>query len=108
MTKPGRDINRIISGFESPTQTRDPKLETIPLRDFRAHRFGSKQNIHQFIERRIGALVHFFHLHRADRVLHDEHRMIRCTEGFLLRLRQRIEGVGDERDREAAALLDLD
>jgi hypothetical protein len=41
-------------------------------------------------------------------VLHDEYRMIRRAEGFLLGLRQRIEGVGDERDREAAALLNLD
>ena len=71
-------------------------------------RLRNKQNINQFIERRIGALVHFLHLHRADRVLHDEHRMIRRAEGFFLGLRQRIEGVGDERDREAAALLNLD
>ena len=78
------------------------------LGDFRARRFGSKQNIHQFIERRVGALVHFFHFHRADRVLHNQHRMIRRAEGFLLGFRQRIEGVGDERDREAAALLNLD
>ena len=70
-------------------------------------RLRNKQNINQFIERRIGALVHFLHLHRADRVLHDEHRMIRRAEGFLLRLRQRIEGMGDERDREAAAFLNL-
>jgi len=34
--------------------------------------------------------------------------MIRRAEGFLLGFRQRIEGVGDERDREAAALLNLD
>jgi hypothetical protein len=34
--------------------------------------------------------------------------MIRRAEGFLLRLRQRIEGVSDQRDREAAALLNLD
>ena len=60
------------------------------------------------MERRIGALVHFFHFHCADRVLHDEHRVIGRAEGFLLGLRQRIEGVGDERDREAAALLNLD
>jgi hypothetical protein len=41
-------------------------------------------------------------------VLHDQHRVIRRAEGFLLRPRQRIEGVGDQRDREAAALLNLD
>jgi hypothetical protein len=41
-------------------------------------------------------------------VLHDQYRMIRRAEGFLLGFRQRIEGVGDERDREAAALLNLD
>ena len=41
-------------------------------------------------------------------MLHDQHRMIRRAEGFLLRLRQGIEGVGDQRDREPAALLNLD
>ena len=52
--------------------------------------------------------MHFFQLDRADRMLHDQDRMIRCAESFFLRLRQRIEGVGDQRDREAAALLNLD
>jgi len=41
-------------------------------------------------------------------MLHDEHRMIGRAEGFLLGFRQRIEGVRDQRDREAAALLNLD
>ena len=78
------------------------------LRYLRSRRFGSEQNTHQFIERRVGALVHFFQLHRADRVLHHEHRMIRRAEGFFLGFRQSIEGVGDQRDREPAALLNLD
>ena len=95
-------------GNAKQRQTRNLNSKPILLGDFRARRFRSKQNIHQFIERRIGALVHFFHFHGADRVLHDEHRMIRRAEGFLLGLRQRLEGVGDERDREAAALLNLD
>ncbi len=41
-------------------------------------------------------------------MLHDQHRMIRRAERFFFNFRQRIEGVGDQRDREAAALLNLD
>jgi hypothetical protein len=110
MTKPRQDIKRKLSGFESPNQheTRNPRLETNSLRNLRSRRFGSEQNAHQLIERRVGSLVHFFQLDRADRMLHDEHRMIRRAEGFLLRLRQRIEGMRDQRDRESSALLNLD
>jgi len=71
-------------------------------------RFRSKQNPHQLIEGRIGALVHFRQLYGADGMLHDEHRMIRRAEGLFLRVRQGIEGVGNQRNREAAALLNLD
>ena len=39
---------------------------------------------------------------------HNQHRMIRRAERFFFNFRQRIEGVGDQRDREAAALLNLD
>ena len=112
MTKPDKTLkeNSRASNLRTNTrlETRNSKLETNPLRDLRSRRYGSEQNAHQLIERRIGALVHFFHLHRADRMLHDQHRMIGRAEGFLLRLRQRIESVGDQRDREAAALLNLD
>ncbi len=41
-------------------------------------------------------------------MLHRQHRMIRRAEGFFFNFRQRIEGVGDQRDREAAAFLNLD
>jgi hypothetical protein len=41
-------------------------------------------------------------------MLHDQYRMVRRAEGFLFRLRQSVEGVGDQRYREAAALLNLD
>ena len=40
-------------------------------------------------------------------MLHDEYGMIRRTEGFLLGFRQRVEGMGNQRDRKAAALLNL-
>ena len=41
-------------------------------------------------------------------MLHDQHRMIRRTKGFLLRLCQCGERVGDQRNREPAALLNLE
>ena len=66
-----------------------------------------EQNLDQLTERRVGFFVHFFDLHRSDRMLHDQHGMIGRAEGFLLRFRQRVEGVGNQRDRKAAALLNL-
>ena len=67
-----------------------------------------EQNLDQLMERRVGSFVHFFDLHRSDRMLHDEYGMIRRTEGFLLGFRQRVEGMGNQRNRKAAALLNLD
>ena len=49
----------------------------------------------------------FFDLHRSDRMLHDQYGMIRRTECLFLRFRQRVEGIGNQRDRKAAALLNL-
>jgi hypothetical protein len=95
-------------GLQVFKPTRDPKLQANPLGDLRPCRLGCEQNIDQLIERRIGALFHFVELNSADRMLHDQHRMIRRAESFLLGLRQRIEGVRDQRDREAATLLYLD
>jgi hypothetical protein len=67
-----------------------------------------EQNLDQLMERRVGFFVHFFDLHRSDRMLHHEYRMIRRAERLFLRFRQRVEGVGNQRDRKAAALLNLD
>src|SRR5262245_10555637 len=53
------------------------------------------QELHQLIESSVCAFVHFFHLHRTDRMLNDQHRMIRRAERFFLRLGQGIEGVGN-------------
>ena len=89
-------------------KTRNPKLETILLGDLRPRRLGRKQNIYQLVKCRVGLLVHFFDLDRADGMLHHQHRMIRRAESFLLGLCQCDEGVGDQRDREPSALLDLE
>ena len=67
-----------------------------------------EQNLNQLTERRVGFFVYFFDLDRSDRMLHDQHGMIRRAERLFLRLCQRVEGVGDQRDRKAAALLNLD
>ena len=89
------------------------KLETRNLKisllgDLRSRRLGRKQNINQLIERRVGLLVHFFDFDRADGMLHDQHRMIRRAESFLLGFCQRHESVGDQCDREPAALLNFE
>ena len=91
----------------------NPKLETRNLKlsvlgDLRSRRLGRKQNIYQLIERRVGLFIHIFDLDRADGMPHDQHRMIRRAESFLLRLGQCDEGVGDQCDREPSALLDLE
>ena len=67
-----------------------------------------EQNLDQLTECRVGFFVHFFDLHRSDRMLHDQYGMIGRTECLFLRFRQRVEGVGNQRDRKAAALLNLD
>ena len=82
-------------------------MKRIGLSDLRPRRLGRQQNIHQLTECRIGFFVDFFDLDRSDRMLHDQHGMIRRAERLFLRLRQRVEGVGDQRDRKAAALLNL-
>jgi hypothetical protein len=41
-------------------------------------------------------------------MLDDEERMIRRAEGFALGFRQRVKGVGDDRDGEPAAFLQFD
>ena len=84
-----------------------PAFAGIALSDLRSCRFGRQQNIHQLSECRVGFFVHFFDLHRSDRMLHDQYGMIRRTECLFLRFRQRVEGVGNQRDRKAAALLNL-
>ena len=67
-----------------------------------------EQNLDQLMECRVGFFVHFFDLHRSDRMLHDQHGMIRRAKRLFLRFRQRVEGVGNHRDCKAAALLNLD
>ena len=83
-------------------------LQLSLLGDLRPRRLGRKQNIHQLFKRRIGLLIHFFGLDRADGMPHHQHRMIRRAEGFLFGLCQCDEGVGDQCDREPSALLDLE
>jgi len=105
-------VRHLDAGFHRHDEA-NTKLETrnskpTLLSDLRSRRLGCKKNIDQLIERRIRFLVHFFDLDGADGMLHDQHRMIRRTKGFLLRLCQGVEGVGDQRDREPAALLNLD
>jgi hypothetical protein len=92
--------------FNTKLETRNLKLSV--LGDLRPRRLGRKQNIHQLIKCRVGLLVHFFDLDRADGMLHHQHRMIRRAESFLFGLCQCGEGVGDQRDREPSALLDLE
>jgi hypothetical protein len=105
-----RNEYKTVSGSEAVVQheTRNPKLKTNSLSDLRPRRLGRKQNIHQLIKRRFSLLVHFFDLDRADGMLHHQHGMIRRTESFLFGLCQCGEGVGDQRDREPSALLDLE
>jgi hypothetical protein len=95
-----------FTGMTKPTQ--NSKSETALLSNLRSRRLGCEQYIDQLIERRIRFLVNFVKLHGADGMLHDQHRMIRRAECFLLGFRQGIEGVGDQRYREPAALLNLD
>ena len=71
-------------------------------------RLRLEQDINQLAERRVRPLVDLLLLHRAYRMLHDQHRMIRRAESFFLGFCQRVEGVGDQRHREPAALLKLD
>jgi hypothetical protein len=63
------------------------------------------QDLNQLIECRVGALIDFFRLHRADGMLHDQHRMIRRAESFAFRFCQRLESVRDYCNREPAAFL---
>ena len=70
----------------SQQETRTPRFGTNPLGYLRSLRFRHKQNTHQLTKRRIGAPVHFIQLDRADRMLHDQHRVVRRAEGFLFRL----------------------
>jgi len=67
-----------------------------------------QQNIDQLLKRRVRPFVDFVHFHRADGMLHDQHRMIRRAEGFLLRFCERVEGMCNHRDCESAALLKFD
>jgi len=83
-------------------------LKLSSLSDLHPRRLGRKQDIHQLIERRIGFVVHFFDLDRADGMPYHQHRVIGRAESFLFRLRQCDEGVGDQRNREPSALLDLE
>lgn len=63
------------------------------------------QDFDQLVEGGVGALVDLFHLHRADGMLHDQHRMVGRAEGFFLGFRQGIEGVSDDGHGEPAAFL---
>ena len=78
------------------------------LRDLGPRRLGREQNIDELFERRVGFFIYFFDLHRSDRMLHDQHRMIWRPERLLLGFCQSVEGVGNQRNRKAAALLNLD
>jgi hypothetical protein len=86
-------------------ETRNPRLETIPLRDLRSRRLGREQNINQFLECGVRPFVDFVDFNRANGVLHDQHRMIRRAESFLLCFCERLESVGDYGDGEAPAFL---
>jgi hypothetical protein len=60
------------------------------------------------VEGRFGLFVNFVDFDRADRMPHDEHRMVRRAERFLLGLCQGVEGVGDQGDRKTAAFLNFE
>lgn len=60
-------------------------------RDLARLRF--EQNINELLERRIRAFVYFFHLHGADRMLHNQHRVVRRAESLFLGFCQGIESV---------------
>ena len=60
------------------------------------------------IEGCLGLLVNFFDFDSTDRMLHDQHRVIRRAKRFLFGFCQRHESVGDQRDRKTAALLNLE
>jgi hypothetical protein len=63
------------------------------------------QDLNQLIECRVGALIDFFRLHRADGMLYYQHRMIRRAESFAFRFCQRLESVRDYCNCEPAAFL---
>jgi hypothetical protein len=71
-------------------------------------RLRLEEDINQFGECRVRPLVDLLLLHRADRMLHDQHRMIRRAERLFLGFCQRIESVRNQRHREPAALLQFD
>ena len=60
------------------------------------------------IEGRVGLFVEVCDFDRADRMAHDEHRMVRRAERFFLGLCQGVEGMGDQGARKTAALLNLE
>ena len=66
------------------------------------------QHLDQLAEGGVGTLVDLFRLHRADGMLHDQHRMIRRAERRALGRCQRLEGLGDDGNRQAAAFLNFD
>jgi hypothetical protein len=97
-----------FAGHDDPKARLETRnLKRIALSDLRPRRFGRQQNIHQLSECRVSFFVYFFDLYRSDRMLHDQYGMIRRTERLFLRFRQRVEGVGNQSDRKAAALLNL-
>ena len=67
-----------------------------------------EQDIDQLAQRRVRAFVHFVEFYGSDGMLHHQHRMIGCAERFLFGVRQGVERVGDQRNREPAALLNLE
>lgn len=69
---------------------------------------GLDKNFHQLVQGRVRALVDLFQLDGADGVPHDQHRMLRRAESFLLGLRERVERMGNQSHREPAARLNLD
>src|SRR4030095_6226306 len=96
-------VQVLVSNNLQP-ETRNLKPETKFLRHL-CPRLGREKNVDQLVERRISAFDHIFQLHRADRMLDDEHRMIRRAKSLALGFCQRIEGVRDHRDRESRACL---
>ncbi len=63
------------------------------------------EQFNEFVESRLGSFIDLVGFDRADGMLHDQHRMIRRSEGLFFRFCQRLKGMGDQSHGKPAALL---
>jgi hypothetical protein len=67
-----------------------------------------QENIDQLAQCGVRALADIIELHCADRMLDDQHRMIRRAKRILFRFGQRVKRVRNQGNRKPAALLNFE